>query len=200
MVRVSEPESSMPTSYMHDVLIIHSAAQMAYVWKHFKEIKIINGNNLSIWACSYELTTDIDMGDVQWISMGNDNSDPLAFSGHFLGNGHTIRLHTSGATTNYQGLFARIGEGAVVESLHVTGTISCTSSRLVGGIAGENYGTIRNCWVSADVNGDNTISVSDVMALVKIILGGKGIDVVVNGAEGITLGGSDNVPARTMKY
>ena len=154
LVRVSEPESSMPTSYMHDVLIIHSAAQMAYVWKHFKEIITINGNNLSIWACSYELTTDIDMGDVQWISMGNDNSDPLAFSGHFLGNGHTIRLHTSGATTNYQGLFARIGEGAEVESLHVTGTISCTSSRLVGGIAGENYGTIRNCWVSADVSSD----------------------------------------------
>ena len=154
-VQISEPEYDVTTSHTFDVLIIHSAAQMAYIWKHFKEIKTINGKDLSIWACCYELTTDIDMGDaVPWISMGNDNSSPLAFDGYFLGNGHTIRLHTSGATTNYQGLFARIGESAEVRDLHVTGTISCESSRLVGGIAGENYGSIRNCWVSADVSSD----------------------------------------------
>ena len=43
---------------------------------------------------------------------------------------------------------------------------------------------------NADVNGDGFISVSDVTALVDIILGeNSGINVVVNGADGLTFGG-----------
>lgn len=51
----------------------------------------------------------------------------------------------------------------------------------------------------ADINGDGTISVSDVMALVNIILNGDNgtQNVVINSADGFTLGSSGNEPART---
>jgi len=38
-----------------------------------------------------------------------------------------------------------------VENLHVDGVISCSDSRLVGGIAGENNGTIEYCCVTGNV-------------------------------------------------
>jgi len=47
-----------------------------------------------------------------------------------------------------------------------------------------------------DVNGDESIDVTDVTALVNIILGDKGFNVVVNGAEGLTFGGSASVGAK----
>ena len=52
-------------------------------------------------------------------------------------------------------------------------------------------GNIKGTSHLGDVNGDGTISVSDVMALVDIILNGENsIDnIVVNGADGITYGG-----------
>ena len=76
------------------------------------------------------------------------------YEGTFNGNGHTIRIHIKDATDNYQGLFSGIASNGRVENVHVTGVIHCSRSRLVGGIAGENDGTIENCWVSADVRSD----------------------------------------------
>ena len=50
---------------------------------------------------------------------------------------------------------------------------------------------------NGDVNGDGQVNVTDVTALVNIILGGKSIvNVVVNGADGITFGGGGTGPAR----
>ena len=50
---------------------------------------------------------------------------------------------------------------------------------------------------NGDVNGDGEINVTDVTALVNLILGGNSIvNVVVNGAEGITFGGGGSGPAR----
>ncbi len=54
---------------------------------------------------------------------------------------------------------------------------------------------------NADINGDGKISVTDVMVLVKRILQGNQSvsSIVINGAEGITLGGGGNGPARVKK-
>jgi hypothetical protein len=49
---------------------------------------------------------------------------------------------------------------------------------------------------NADINQDGEIDVTDVTALVNIILGDKGFNVVVNGAEGLTFGGSASVGAK----
>lgn len=54
---------------------------------------------------------------------------------------------------------------------------------------------------NADINGDGEITVSDVTALVNIILdGGCNIkNVVVNGADGITFGGGGNGPVKASE-
>ncbi len=120
----------------------------------------------------YRLDTDLDMGDQTWTPIGYINGEAQGFYSHLLGQGHTIRINISGATKNYQGLFARIGFEGSVDNLHVIGKISCSKSRLVGGIAGENDGgSISNCWVSADVSSDWREAASAYTAKVGGIVG-----------------------------
>ncbi len=128
------------------VYAIRNAAQFAWLIDHVGEVDIRN--------YQYRLETDLDMGDRTWIPIGNRNGKITEFESNFYGQGHSIRINISGAKENYQGLFARISSWGLVWSLHVIGKISCSESRLVGGIAGQNDGYIKNCWVSADVSSD----------------------------------------------
>ena len=130
---------------VYSYIDINSAAELAYICEHWDE----EYDEKKYYKWDYKLEVDIDMGDWSWPTLGNDSYD-----GTFDGQGHTIRINISGATDNYQGLFARISSDGKVENLHVSGNIHCSTSRLVGGIAGENDGTISNCWVSADVRSD----------------------------------------------
>lgn len=161
-----------------NVVCIKSAAQLAYVMKHFSEETGWTESTNHAYhpkyfrEANYVLRTDIDMGDdVSWTPIGNKDGSISAFTGTFYGEGHTIRINIKGATENYQGLFARISETGKVQNLHVAGNISCTTSRMVGGIAGENLGTIENCWVSADVSSEWKESLSAYTAKVGGICG-----------------------------
>ena len=129
---------------------INCAAELAYICEHWNEE--YDGKYYYQW--DYKLMVDIDMGDWSWTTLGNKALLNDSYDGTFDGDGHTIRINISGATDNYQGLFAKISSDGKVENLHVSGNIHCSTSRLVGGIAGENDGTISNCWVSADVRSD----------------------------------------------
>ena len=136
---------------IYSFIDINYAAELAYICEHWNEE--YEGKNYYQW--DYKLMVDIDMGDWSWTTLGNKallGND--SYDGTFDGDGHTIRINISGATDNYQGLFAKISSKGKVENLHVSGNIHCSTSRLVGGIAGENDGTISNCWVSADVRSD----------------------------------------------
>ena len=68
------------------------------------------------------------------------------FSGVFDGQGYTIRelmIHSDGSQ---QGLVRHVGEGAVIRNLSVEGAIEPGADAVsVGGIAGENAGSILNC-------------------------------------------------------
>ena len=133
---------------------IRSAAELAYISDHFDDV--MYGNvNYPFRDQYYYLDVNIDMGDTSWTPIGWRDGKIVDFRwGEFHGNGHTIRFKIKDATKNYQGLFAQIHKGARVYNLHVEGDISCSRSRLVGGIAGENNGKIANCWVSANVRSD----------------------------------------------
>ena len=168
----SKPEFYIQNTTFYNVIEISKASELAYVSKHFdEETGYYAGNQANppkyFYTANYLLDADIDMGDM-WTSLGN-GLIITAFKGTFYGNGHTIRISISGAMENYQGLFARIGENGKVQNLHVEGNIQC-GSRLVGGIAGENYGTIENCWVSADINSDWSNSWSSYTAKDRPIL------------------------------
>ena len=143
-------------------IYIKSGAELAYLRDNWKELAFSYVPNyyepsvsekVYYYQCNIELQADLDMSVVSWKPIPKLETT-------FNGNGHTIRINISGATDNYQGLFEQIASGGKVADLHVAGNISCTSSRLVGGIAGENDGTIENCWVSADVSSDWSNSAS----------------------------------------
>ena len=124
---------------------IQSAAQLIYVYNNWDN-EVFSGYDY--YECNYILDTDLDMSTKTWKPLGSK-----AYKGTFNGNGHMIRIKIddSSISDNGQGLFATIASGSRVENLHVDGKIKVGNARLVGGIAGDNYGTIRNCWVSANV-------------------------------------------------
>ena len=80
------------------------------------------------------------------------------FDGYFEGNGHTI----SGIDFTGEGyvtaLFRYVEESGVINSLNVRGNITASDEQeCVGGIAGSNYGTIKNCTFEGTVGGKRII-------------------------------------------
>lgn len=97
------------------------------------------------------LTADIDL-------TGCDFTGIPTFGGTLEGKGYTVSGLTLSAEGSVQGLFRYIQQDAVVENLHVTGTVQPGGTRAkVGGLAGENAGTIRNCSFSGTVSGTSQI-------------------------------------------
>ena len=86
------------------------------------------------------------------------DSDYLAFTGTFDGQGHTLTLNYS-TTLNDAAPF-RVIDGATIQNLHIAGTIG-TSGKFAG-VVGHAYGTcnLTNCrssiTINSTVNGDGT--------------------------------------------
>lgn len=91
------------------------------------------------------LTADID-------AAGEDISVPV-FLGSFDGRGYRIYGLRITRSASDLGLFSRIGAGASVKNLRVEGEVIPGGTQIrVGGIAGENLGTIDNCSFSGVVS------------------------------------------------
>jgi len=101
-------------------------------------------------------------GDVSnflaWKPIGTSNA---GFTGTFDGAGHTISgLYFNDINTSYVGLFGVVGTGGTIEKVGVTDSYFY-GNRYVGGIAGQNGGTIRNCYNSGAIKGWGNGSISD---------------------------------------
>ena len=93
------------------------------------------------------LLKDIDLEDAEFEGI------PV-FCGIFLGEGHTIRGVKITAHGESRGFFRFLTETAEVSDLTVCGTVHPQGdSSQVGGIAGENAGTIRNCTFQGELSG-----------------------------------------------
>lgn len=93
------------------------------------------------------LAEDIDL-------TGMDFSPIPIFGGTFHGNGRRITGLRLEDGSSYQGLFRFIEEGGLVEGLTVSGYITAGGvQEYIGGIAGSNGGTIRNCSFEGYVDG-----------------------------------------------
>ena len=110
-------------------------------------------------ACAYDaysrgltvkLEADIDLD-------GAALSVPI-FLGTFDGQGHAIRgLKLADSVTGY-GLFSRIAAGGTVKNLRVSGVVTPSGTQTrIGGIAGDNEGTIENCRFSGTVSGTDIV-------------------------------------------
>lgn len=95
----------------------------------------------------FRLETDLDL-------RGADFAPIPYFAGSFLGGGHSIRGLELDGDGSRVGLFRQIAEGGSVRDLQVEGRVTPGGTRLqVGGIAGENRGTIENCSFEGSVAG-----------------------------------------------
>lgn len=74
------------------------------------------------------------------------------FKGHFDGSGKTVVLNISDTSSRSRGLFGDVSAGGVVENVTTAGQITSSGSYLVGGIAGNNRGTVINCMNTAAIN------------------------------------------------
>ena len=98
------------------------------------------------WGSSFILTADVNLAGVPLTPVGN-------FTGVFDGNDNII----SNAVINQPGsggigLFGYLGEGGQIRNLGVE-DVNMTGSRSVGGLVGENEGTITGCYATGSVTG-----------------------------------------------
>ena len=137
---------------------IHSAAQLAYISNHWGETMEGIGISEDLDDIDINLLVDVDMTAANWTPMGS-----ARYTGTFDGQGHTIKykIDDSSRSSNFQGLFETIGGGGKVTNLHVDTYIKVGNARMVGGIAGNNYGTIENCFVNGHVESDHYHSSKD---------------------------------------
>ena len=97
------------------------------------------------------LDADIDL-------TGVDFEGIPSFGGALEGQNHIISGLSLTGSGSVQGLFRYVQQGAVVRDLHVSGTVSPAGTRAtVGGIAGQNAGTIENCSFDGTVTGTTQI-------------------------------------------
>ena len=97
------------------------------------------------------LRADLDLGDAEFEGV------PI-FSGIFDGNGHTIRGFQITADGSAKGLFRYLTQSAQVQNLTVEAQIHPGGSRAeVGGIAGNNSGTISGCTFRGSLSGGSYV-------------------------------------------
>lgn len=100
-----------------------------------------------------ELTSDIELGNFNWIPIGNSSKK---YSGVFNGAGHSVSEIYIDATSTYQGLFGYLSD-AEISGVIVNGTVK-SSKQYVGGLAGYVVGNsmIDRCANYCDVHGTTT--------------------------------------------
>lgn len=97
------------------------------------------------------LHADLDLTDVDFEGV------PI-FCGTFQGQNHTISGLNLTSDGSNQGLFRYLTDTAGVYDLRVQGTVTPEGSQeAVGGIAGSNSGTLRNCVFSGSVSGGDMV-------------------------------------------
>ena len=97
------------------------------------------------------LEADIDL-------TGVDFAPIPTFGGTFEGQGHTISGLSLTGSGNVRGLFRYIQPGGAVRDLCVAGSIAPSDRKnTLGGLVGENQGTITNCTFSGTVSGADSI-------------------------------------------
>lgn len=116
------------------------------------DLKKINTDNNSLKA-KYILMNNLDLGNENWTPIGLLDGDKVGFSGHFNGNGYTIKnltINRNSVTTDSWGLFAQMSEEALVYNLHLENVnikveSAAEKALCVGAIEGYGSGKLNYC-------------------------------------------------------
>ncbi len=103
---------------------------------------LVNDGETYAWG---QLTADIDYG-IEQTMIGCDANH---FKGTFDGQGHTIKYNFFPDKAG-SALFRNVGGSALIQNLHVVGTIT-TSQKYAAGIAVYCKGAIKNCIAEVDI-------------------------------------------------
>ncbi len=134
---------------------------------------IVNGHQLQLMAldptAAYTLAADVDVGETagsnaagMWRVSGRKygflpvGSSSTPFTGSLDGQGHVIQgltIKPVDYEEMYQGLFGVIGAAGSVRNLGLTDVALIGAGNYVGGLAGENGGTITNVYITGSVQG-----------------------------------------------
>lgn len=116
-------------------------------------IEFADNCTLDSWSRNKTVTLEAD------INLAFNEWKPIPiFSGTFNGNGHTISGVRITSTGSDMGLFRFVEKGGVVEGLNVSGTVMPGGTQTsVGGIIGENRGTVKNCEFNGSVIGEKNV-------------------------------------------
>lgn len=97
------------------------------------------------------LSADLDLSDVEFSSIPT-------FGGTFDGQGYTISGLTITGSGNVRGLFRYLQSGGVVQNVSLEVTIEPTDLQdSLGGLVGNNHGSVRNCTVTGSIQGETNI-------------------------------------------
>lgn len=145
-----------------DPYSIYTAGQL----KEFAE-KVNNGE---VTACAIMMKDiTLNYGDIsgwngiednsweQWTPIG---SSTPGYQGTFDGQGYTINglyINSSNIDSNfYQGLFSTISENGIVKNVGIVNS-NIQGGRYTGSIAGDNNGTVENCYHTGRITGDEYV-------------------------------------------
>lgn len=97
------------------------------------------------------LAADLDLSGAEFTPIPT-------FGGTFLGQNHTISGLRISAAGSVQGLFRYVQPGGVIQDLTVQGAVAPSGTRsTVGGIVGDNSGTLQNCAFRGTVQGESMV-------------------------------------------
>jgi prepilin-type N-terminal cleavage/methylation domain-containing protein len=133
-----EHQAEVPDGYIG----IYTAEQLA-------SIGVSEGYPLD---SKYILMNNISLSEyIGWLRIGNAMTP---FAGIFDGNNCTISDLTVNASIAGEGLFGYVSETAKIIDLGLE-NINVTGGIYTGGLVGNSYGTIENCYVAGSVTGGN---------------------------------------------
>ena len=145
----TKPEFHASYGGKSNVVVINTAAELAYITEHFYEDSGFDVDRDDWSQLDYYLNADIDMGtEHSWLPMGIGSN--TGYSGKFWGNGHTITYYIWDLDEAGQGLFSAIHTYGRVYDVNVICKIFSHQS-LVGGIAGKSWGHIENCTATVNI-------------------------------------------------
>ena len=113
-----------------------------------------NGNGRAD-ASDYYITPDGDPIN-GWRGIGSYNSFGNKFAAVFEGNGHVIK-NVYFYDASHNGLFSETASAAVIRNVGVEGVLVNGTSEHVGGLVGDNGGTIINSYATGSVSGHHSV-------------------------------------------
>ena len=143
-----------------DPYLIADGAQLAKLAQD-----VNNGNNYA--GIYFVLTADILLNDISNWTSWNETTAPTKpwtpigsyeqrFSGTLDGDGHSVSGIYINSTANYQGLVGYLDNGGTLQNLGVKASY-IKGGYYVGGVCGENSGTVTNCYNTGSVEGNNSV-------------------------------------------